>query len=470
MELNDLFLAPIYLLIVYAFVYRYRNKHYKIDSPIRKYFIPAFSLKVFGAISAGLIYFFYYGDGDTVHYHFRTTVVYEWLTERTYYGFRLIFADPSIYHRDVGDLLISLRAFDTSAYTIVRISSIISLFTFCNYSVIAIFYALLSFTGIWKLFITFRRLIPELTSKFAIAILFIPSVFFWGSGVFKDTVTMGTIGWLTYCCVHIFIFKERSFWNFFTLLIAAYLTFVIKAYIVLCFLPSMLFWLVFHYQSQIKSQALKVLLTPMVLVITGLVAVVALQQLGEQNSYWSINEIQDRAKDMQWWHHKVKEIYGDDGGGGSTYEIGDGSFTASNLLTSFPVAVGVTLFGPPLWKVRNPVMLFASLESLVILFFTLRVLFSVGIGGFFRIILSKPEVLFMMLFSITFAFAVGFTSFNYGALVRYKIPCIPFFVAGLYAIQYYAQKEKEESRNLVSKNSKRRKKGPQLTPSPASIS
>jgi hypothetical protein len=35
------------------------------------------------------------------------------------------------------------------------------------------------------------------------------------------------------------------------------------------------------------------------------------------------------------------------------------------------------------------------------------------------------------LFSITFAFSVGLTTSNFGALVRYKIPSIPFFLSSL---------------------------------------
>jgi hypothetical protein len=55
----------------------------------------------------------------------------------------------------------------------------------------------------------------------------------------------------------------------------------------------------------------------------------------------------------------------------------------------------------------------------------------------------NPEVFFALLFSIIFAFAVGFTSFNFGALVRYKIPCIPFFVMALYMLRHYGTKSKE---------------------------
>jgi hypothetical protein len=39
-----------------------------------------------------------------------------------------------------------------------------------------------------------------------------------------------------------------------------------------------------------------------------------------------------------------------------------------------------------------------------------------------------------MLFSLFFAFGVGIAGTNFGALVRYKIPMMPFFFGGLYLI------------------------------------
>ena len=42
-----------------------------------------------------------------------------------------------------------------------------------------------------------------------------------------------------------------------------------------------------------------------------------------------------------------------------------------------------------------------------------------------------------------FAFAVGFTSFNFGALARYKIPCMPFYVIALFLLHYHANKDRK---------------------------
>ena len=40
---------------------------------------------------------------------------------------------------------------------------------------------------------------------------------------------------------------------------------------------------------------------------------------------------------------------------------------------------------------------------------------------------KDPNLVFCLVFSIIFAFAVGISSYNFGALSRYKIPCLPFY-------------------------------------------
>ena len=44
---------------------------------------------------------------------------------------------------------------------------------------------------------------------------------------------------------------------------------------------------------------------------------------------------------------------------------------------------------------------------------------------------KDPMLIFAFSFIIIFGFGVGLASANFGALVRYKIPLLPLFVAGL---------------------------------------
>ena len=50
-------------------------------------------------------------------------------------------------------------------------------------------------------------------------------------------------------------------------------------------------------------------------------------------------------------------------------------------------------------------------------------------------------VLFCFIFAITFAFAVGISSYNFGTLVRYKIPFMPFYLSGLFIMEGFIEKK-----------------------------
>jgi hypothetical protein len=90
------------------------------------------------------------------------------------------------------------------------------------------------------------------------------------------------------------------------------------------------------------------------------------------------------------------------------------------------------------------IMLFpAAIEGVFTFYLTIRLLFKSGFLNFFKMIAANPEVQFCLVFSIIFAFAVGFTSFNFGALARYKIPFMPFYYMALFILGD-VQKKKEK--------------------------
>ena len=96
---------------------------------------------------------------------------------------------------------------DPASYTVCSITAFFGIFTYNTYLPTAVLFACISFTGIWALFRTFASLYPHLTRPIAIATLFIPSVFVWGSGIFKDTICIFGLGWLTYGTFR-FLYKE----------------------------------------------------------------------------------------------------------------------------------------------------------------------------------------------------------------------------------------------------------------------
>ena len=173
---------------------------------------------------------------------------------------------------------------------------------------------------------------------------------------------------------------------------------------------------------------------------------------------YAVEALVRTAKDTQNWLLYSSQIQG-----GSGYSLGNLEYTPLGLLKAAPKAINVTLFRPYLWEARKPILIPAAIEGFISLFLTLMLLYKTGFVRFIKMVLANPEVQFFMVFSLVFAFSVGFTSFNFGSLVRYKIPMMPFYFMALFIL---ADTEKKESKLVqpLKPKMKKNKNTMQLSP------
>ena len=106
-----------------------------------------------------------------------------------------------------------------------------------------------------------------------------------------------------------------------------------------------------------------------------------------------------------------------------------------------PFAIFAGLFRPTVLDVRNPVMMISAIENMMLMFFLFYMLYSLGVFTFVKYVFTKPMILFSFGFAVFFAFAVGLTTSNFGSLVRYKIPSVPFLLASLYMMRYNKEQD-----------------------------
>ncbi|MGV3586330.1 MAG: hypothetical protein ACO1OF_04955 [Adhaeribacter sp.] len=439
MELKDLFLTPVYLILIYGIAYWLRPKF--TNKLTKKYFIPALTVKIIGAIAVGLIYYFYYGggrsSGDTFRYFNHSKVMLEAFSNSFSDGIGLLFSNRE--NIDPNLLKYSNRMFlfrDKSSFFIVKITTIFGLISFSTYSVIACFFALTSFFGVFAMYSAFTRMYPLLHKQLAYAILFLPSLFFWGSGILKDSVTLGALGLLFYCFYTGFVRKENIFKCLLLALLAAFLLQATKVYILLCFLPAVVLWVFIQQSKNIKSTFFKVIATPILLLLGGIGAYFLTTSLSAGTEYGSLEDISAKTKVTADYVYLMSEQ-----SGGSSYYLGELDGTFAGMLKLAPQAVIVSIFRPFLWEVRNPVMLLSALESFYLLFLTLSIIFKVGFIKLVRFIASQPLLTLCFVFSIVFAFAVGVSTNNFGSLVRYRIPLLPFYLSAVLIIKHLTSKK-----------------------------
>jgi len=423
MGFQDFIVTPIYLILLYALAYWLRPKLTNRDT--RKYFMPALTAKFVGAIALGLVYQFYYGGGDTINYYnYGAKVVWEAFLDSPLNAIALITAG-SEYESTTFQYAVRIIFYgDLPSYSVVRLAGLLAIFTFNSYYSITICFAAISFAGTWALFWALYKYYPRMVKWTALAVLFIPSVFFWGSGILKDTLTFASLGFFIYALLEIVRWNKSSILNFSILLAASYVLFHVKIYIALSLVPGAVLFVYLHYFSKVvKNTVLKIMLTPILLGGVMYSMYFAIIKLGEDDRKYSIDNMAHTAQVSAEWLYYVSQIQQ-----GSGYSLGDSDFSSSGLVRKFVPGVWVSLFRPYLWEVRNPVMLLTALESMLLFAMVVFILIRVGVLSFFNAARQDPLIVFFIVFSVAFSFAIGVSTFNFGSLARYRIPMMPLFV------------------------------------------
>lgn len=427
----DYILLPFYLFVLYVIVILVRNRFYPVGHPWRKYFMTGFTLKVCGALFISFIYQYYYGGGDTANYFYHSSIINSALDDSVGKWLNMIFHIPKWYDGDYYEYISMMYWYDApSEYIVSSIAAFIGIFNFSTFLPTAVIFGSISFTGTWALFRTFATKYPQYTKYIAWCTLFIPSTIMWGSGIFKDTICIGCLGWLTYGAFRLLINREFSFWNIFVVILSFIMIKVIKIYILLAFIPALVMWILFTYSHKIQSAAGRFALK--LFVILGCVggSFIFAQKFAMELGKYSLNNI---AKTSYITRSYINSVSGDEGSG---YDLGAFDPSIGGMLKKFPLAVNVTLFRPYLWEAKKAIVLFNGLEAFLFLLITIKVLLVVGPRKVWGTIAKDPTIQFCLIFTLIFAFAVGISSYNFGSLSRYRIPCLPFYALALILIYY----------------------------------
>lgn len=427
----DFLLLPFYLGAIFFVAYQIREVKYPVGHPWRKYFLPGLMAKIGGAIFISIIYRYYYGWGDTALYHWHAKIINSAFDESFAKWYNMLFRIPEWYAGGYQKYITQMDWYQAPAeYTVCTIVAIIMIFTFNTFLPTAVILAAIAYTGIWALFRTFATKFPDQTKYIAIVTLFIPSTIMWGSGIFKDTICMFSLGWMTYGAFRLLINRDFRFRTVAMTIVSFLLLSSIKIYILIAFLPAIVFWILSTYSHKIRNAYVRVFMTFSIIGICLFGFVFVMQTYSEVFGKYSLDRI---AKTSYLISNYIQEQTGDQG---SAYDLGEISPSAFGMLSKFPVAVNVTLFRPYLWETRKIIQLINALEATLFLLITLKVIFSLGIRTFWKTIVSDPTLQFCFIFTLIFAFAVGISSGNFGTLSRYRIPCLPFYGLAL-VLTYY---------------------------------
>jgi hypothetical protein len=434
-DVRDLFVTPLVVILIYIVAYFVRPS--LCDNVNYKYFFPALSVKIVGAILLGVIYTFYYNGGDTFNFHtIGSRVMWEAFWDSPSDWIDMFFANGqhqgSFYKYSSRIYFFS----DKPSFFLIQIASVFDLFTLSSYAGTACFFAVISFAGGWAMFVTFYRRYPQLIKWIAITTLFIPSVVFWGSGLLKDTLVLAFLGFIVYTVDQIFILKKYSLISIILLVVSLYSVFVMRKFILQAFVPSAFLWVYYSRLISFKSPVLRILVFPVIVCLVAGFSYFSFVKIGEGDVRYSVDKLAETSRTTAY-----DIAYYSGRGAGSTYSLGELDGTFSGMLKLAPAAINVSLYRPYLWEIRSPLMVLSAVESFVFLLFTIYIILLRRQN--FLLALKNEDVIFMLVFSIIFAFATGVSSYNFGSLSRYRIALLPFFSTALVLILYSNSLKKE---------------------------
>ncbi len=426
LELYDGCLMIIFLFIIYFFGILYVQKKKK-QEPIYRYFLSGLTIKIVGGIVYALYHAYVYKGGDTF-------VFYNAAQDLANY---LSFSDPSTFGAYFSGFNPSEYDFSpdysyilkgTDVLFIVKLTCLFYFIAGGSYFVITILFSFLSFLGLWYAFITFSRLYESLSYSFFIVIFCVPTMTLWSSGLLKDTVTIGAIGWLIYGFSNLFIFNQKFFKSFFHILFSSFLIFMLKSYLIYLLYPAFFIWVQSNIKSKINSAFLRNMISPLLIMSMVGALIFILTSFSENAGKYSLDNWQNTLQGFHSWHGHLADTRDQSG-----YSLGEMEYTIVGVLSKVPAAINVTFFRPYPWEIRNIATLLGAIEAVFFLGFTILVIVRRRLQ-IFTYIYKNKEVLFLLSFAFPFAFIVGLSSYNFGALSRYKIPAELFYLIALVII------------------------------------
>lgn len=429
---NDVFFFPLCVAVCY-FILRKSAQRVK-DPVISKLYFKAFYFKIFCVIVFTLITEFYFKGGDTGLYY-QAIKDMRAAIEADSKNFWVALTSPKLdpnnplfpffYYDNYADDLTYGYMISPHNFFTPRLGLIPSYLFGNSYISINMCFGFFALTGAIRLFKFFHYFYPNMYREIATATLFLPGVAYWSSGLLKDPATFACIGIILYGFLNIFFRKKNYVSSIIWIVFCSYLLLVIKVYILLVLVLSVLIWQFAEFNKLIKDKTLRRIFTVLTFSAAIVVGIFMLNYLTsfEAAQDFQLNKLIESAERERMGYQSIsQQLSGTD----SHFEI-----NTSNPVSLVLGGIVATFYRPFLWEINTPIALLSAAESFVFLLLTLNFFFRKGIRQFFVIIFSDGRILMCFVFAIVFAIGIGSATANFGALSRYKIPCTAFYLVML---------------------------------------
>lgn len=429
--LFDIFYSAAILITVYTIAIRWKNKKI-VQYKEYKWFILTLSIKVCAAICFVLISIFYYKKGDTFLYfeiaedlriHFLKD--YKETLKAFFTSYENL--DNLVYNPLEKYNYFYERRSNWFFGRIVFIFNLISMGSFLTCSILM---SIFSFIGLWCGYRIMCNFYKNVKILLLLPFFFIPTVLIWSSGILRDTLIIGLIGLFIYSFFNLIIVKKNYFISFLSIAFLGFLMWRLKPILFLLLTPMFTFWSMLHITKSIKKKIIRntARLFTLIFILVGFYFIGL--YVVDSNSKYNINNILTTLKGFHSFHSF--DVFAK---GQSVYTFKEMEYTWIGIIQKFPEAVSTTFFRPYLWEATNLPMMLGAIESFLLILILLGII--VYCRKSFKFIFQNYDVISFLIFSLVYGYVVGLSSYNFGALSRYKIPAIIFlYISIIIMISY----------------------------------
>ena len=433
-EIYDFFLVPVYLILIIAIANRIKSKNIT-KYPEYRFFTYGLVVKLIGVSFFMVFYTVVNKTGDTVSYFLGTKAISELIFKNFETGLSVLFnVDNGFNNYNSFSITETKPPYyimrDENTFNVCRISFPLYIISSGSFIITSFLTSVFSYIGLWKLYRLFASQFPGNNKIFAYLILFLPSTVFWGSGIMKDSFVLGATCFATYNFFKIFVKREKVLINIILLVINFSIIINIKSYVAVSMIPGMIVWVNNSFLVSIKSSFIKFVTFPLIFIIifgSGYVIFNNLSALG-LGQYENVDQTFEQAQIIQ------QDLLRSEQYGTNNYSIGTLDGTLSNSLKLAPLAIFTAIYRPSILEIGSPAMVISVIENFFLLLFSIYALSKTNPLRLLKQIFSSPILTYSLIFTVIFGFGVGIAGTNFGALVRYRIPLIPFFFPLIYLI------------------------------------
>jgi hypothetical protein len=377
---------------------------------LNTWFWPSLLLHALSGTFIGLLYRYYYGEGDTLHY-FEDACILSELAREDMAGYLKF-----LWNNSASDeFWQTLYYREERAVFFTKIVSLANLLSFDNYWVSALYFSIMSFFSAWKFAATLNKWLTAHMASIVFSFLLFPSLVLWRSGIVKEAVAMACV--FSICTVFLFAYKrEKIHWPQWILsILSIWLLYSVKYYYLAVLFPVLGTTLLYQrfIQKRITSNSfLKEIVSWALLFLFLTLLVTSIHPNFYPNRFlWVMYN--NYRQFVSYSHAEDVMLF-------STFNE---SWWA--LLINSPWALVSGLFRPFVWEAGNTFQLIASLENLLIFALTIPAL-----PALFKIRQAKDRILIFaaLIFCLILSIFLTLSTPNFGTLIRYRVGFLPFFI------------------------------------------